>query len=122
MIEGFHSQRIEGLPDHLLEIRLTQVEGFDGEPPASLTVILAVGPADPNALTYLVPRSVFEREHNVHVGSLGHQDNNLLYAMYDVLEVMDADDIVVFLCEDNDILQQAQEILLGNASQPEDAE
>ncbi len=112
MIDGFTSTFIEGLPEHLLEVRLTQTEGFDGEPPANLTVILVVGPADPNALSYLVPRSVFERELPVHVGALGHEDESLLHSMYDVLEVMNADDIVVFLCEDDKIMNQASDLLL----------
>lgn len=112
MIDGFTATRIEGLPAHLLEVRLTQTDPEPGEPPASLTVILAEGPPDPNALSYLIPRSVFEREQAVHVGALSHDDENLLYAMYELLEVMNADDIAVFLCEDLDIVEQASQILL----------
>lgn len=112
MIDGFTSSRIEGLPDHLLEVRLTQTEPLPDEPAASLTVILAEGPPDPNALSYLIPRHVFERGHAVHVGALGHGDENLLYAMYELLEVMNADDIAVFLCEDGEILNQASKLLL----------
>ncbi|AWB32863.1 hypothetical protein [Orrella marina] len=112
MIDGFTAARIDGLPEHLLEVQLTQTDPEPGEEAASLTVILAEGPPDPNALSYLIPRSVFEREHPVHVGALGHSDENLLYAMYELLEVMNADDVAVFLCEDAKIVEQVSKILL----------
>lgn len=113
MIDGFTASRIEGLPDHLLEVRLTQTDPEPGEAPASLTVILVEGPPDPNALSYLIPRSVFERQHPVHVGALGQSDENLLYAMYELLEVMNADDVAVFLCEDSRIFEQVSNLLLN---------
>lgn len=113
MIEGFSATLIQGLPDHLSEVRLTQIEGYDGESPATLTVILAVGPADPNALSYLLPRTVFERGSPVHVGALGEQpDDDMLNSIYDVLEVMDADDIAVFLCEQENVRARARQLLL----------
>ena len=71
-----------------------------------LSVILVVGPPDPNALSYLVPRSVFERELPVHVGALSTPtassntaDDEILNAMLDILEVMNPHDIVVFICD-----------------------
>lgn len=90
-----------------------------------LTVILVVGPPDPNALSYLVPRSVFERGLPVHVGALSspaqedqqgdhpesEPDSALLDSMLDILEVMNPQDIVVFICDTADTLDAAVNLM-----------
>ena len=75
-----------------------------------LTTVLVVGPPDPNALSYLVPRAVFERGHPVHVGALDLQ-GDLLEGMLEILEVMNPHDIVVFICDSNDTLTAAIDLL-----------
>ena len=96
-----------------------------------LSVILVVGPPDPNALSYLVPRAVFERGLPVHVGALslrssagndgdagaGSADSadiatdELLNAMLDILEVMNPHDIVVFICDTRETLNAAARLM-----------
>ena len=110
-----------------LELRQTVVdETSDGMPDDGgaeseglvLSVILVVGPPDPNALSYLVPRSVFERELPVHVGALSvspegePQDSELLDAMLDILEVMNPHDIVVFICDTPQTLEAAVSLIV----------
>ena len=93
-----------------------------------LSVILVVGPPDPNALSYLVPRAVFERGLPVHVGALslplsaGNDGDagadsadiatdELLNAMLDILEVMNPHDIVVFICDMRETLNAAVRLM-----------
>ena len=82
-----------------------------------LSVILVVGPPDPNALSYLVPRSVFERELPVHVGALSVSPDSetskseLLDAMLEILEVMNPHDIVVFICDTQQTLEAAVSLM-----------
>jgi hypothetical protein len=102
MIEGLTPRLVLNaeLPD-LVEIELTVADLTNTEPSHdvfTLTVLLLVGPPDPNALVYLVPRAVFERGAPVHVGALtGEADQT--EALLEILEVMAPSDIVVFLCE-----------------------
>lgn len=102
MIEGLTPRLVPNaeLPD-LVEIALTVAGNTNPEPSLevfTLTVLLLVGPPDPNALVYLVPRAVFERGAPVHVGALtGVEDQT--EALLEILEVMSPSDIVVFLCE-----------------------
>ena len=93
-------------PDTLVEIELCDPTAPDLESQLTLTLILVVGPPDPNALSYLVPRSVFERGSPVHVGSLD-ADTDLLAGMLDILEVMNPNDIVVFICDSDNTLSAA---------------
>jgi hypothetical protein len=116
-----------------IELRQTPTDATGSEDEAEhqtqqdllvLTVVLVVGPPDPNALSYLVPRSVFERGLPVHVGALSapeadrentaqentaqeNTDQVLLDAMLDILEVMNPHDIVVFICDTQDTLEAA---------------
>jgi hypothetical protein len=102
MIEGLTPRLVLNaeLPD-LVEIELTVADLTNTQPSHevfTLTVLLLVGPPDPNALVYLVPRAVFERGAPVHVGALtGEEDQT--EALLEILEVMAPSDIVVFLCE-----------------------
>ncbi len=120
MIEGLTATWVSNT-ESLKEIELKQTlpaaqDSDFGEEDQSLvlTVILVVGPPDPNALSYLVPRSVFERGLPVHVGALSFttddqaveqtaglepNEQQLLDAMLDILEVMNPHDIVVFICD-----------------------
>ena len=93
-------------PDTLVEIALTDPTAPDLASQLTLTVILVVGPPDPNALSYLVPRSVFERGSPVHVGALA-ADTDPLEGMLDILEVMNPHDIVVFICDSDSTLSAA---------------
>lgn len=121
MIEGLNATWVSNT-ESLKEIELRQPTsesagadtGTDPDELLVLSVILVVGPPDPNALSYLVPRSVFERELPVHVGALvaptddaDSAENELLNAMLDILEVMNPKDIVVFLCDTESTREQA---------------
>lgn len=127
MIEGLTASWISNT-DSLKELELRQTAVDDMPEDASensnpeseglvLSVILVVGPPDPNALSYLVPRSVFERELPVHVGALSalpdsqNSDTELLDAMLDILEVMNPHDIVVFICDTPQTLDAAVSLM-----------
>ena len=93
MIEGLTPRLVLNaeLPD-LVEIELTVADLTNPEPSHdvfTLTVLLLVGPPDPNALVYLVPRAVFERGAPVHVGALTGKEDQTEALL----------EIVVFLCE-----------------------
>ncbi len=124
MIEGLTATWVtdtETLKEFELRQTLTDATGPDDQVqpqtqqnPLVLSVVLVVGPPDPNALSYLVPRSVFERGLPVHVGALSapaaDQENThqvLLDDMLDILEVMNPNDIVVFICNTQDTLEAA---------------
>lgn len=102
MIEGLTPRLVLNaeLPD-LVEIELTVADLTNPESSHdvfTLTVLLLVGPPDPNALVYLVPRAVFERGAPVHVGALAGVEDQT-EALLEILELMAPSDIVVFLCE-----------------------
>ena len=97
MIAGLDARWIED-SESLQEIELSDPSAIDESSQLTLTVILVVGPPDPNALSYLVPRYVFERGTDVHVGALS-ANQNLEQGIIEILEVMNPQDIVVFLCE-----------------------
>ncbi len=102
MIEGLTPRLVPNLelPD-LVEIELTVTDltyPDTNQEVFTLTVLLLVGPPDPNALVYLVPRAVFERGSPVHVGALTGIEEQT-EPLLEILEVMAPSDIVVFLCE-----------------------
>lgn len=114
MIDGLAAVWVSD-SETIKEIELYDPSAPDEESSLNLTAILVIGPPDPNALSYLVPRAVFERGHPVHVGALaGTADVEA--AMLEILEVMDTRDIVVFLCEDQATLNAAIELLEPTAS------
>lgn len=119
MIDGLTATWVSNT-DTLKEIELRQTVPQDPSDDEGLvlSVILAVGPPDPNALSYLVPRAVFERDLPVHVGALAapapdaeSQGNELLDAMLDILEVMNPHDIVVFICDTPETLAAAVSLM-----------
>jgi len=114
MIEGLTPRLISNTQHPgLVEIELTVSDPGDpalSEQAFALTVLLVIGPPDPNALAYLVPRAVFERELPVHVGTLDGQDDQT-EQMLEILEVMAPSDIVVFLCETDQTVKAACETL-----------
>jgi hypothetical protein len=89
-------------PSGLTELALSDDSGL-----LALSVFLVVGPPDPNALSYLLPRAVFERGAPVHVGALS-DENTLLDDLLEILEVMDSGDVAVFLCENTDTIKAAR--------------
>lgn len=121
--------------DGPLEIELTIADLGEAAPsgaaqPCTLTVLLVIGPPDPNALSYLLPRHLFERGAPVHVGALAIDTDEktdganypahfpiedtagtLLEPMLEILEVMAPGDMVVFLCQDVASLTQACQTL-----------
>lgn len=107
MIEGLNATWVSD-SDSLKEIELT--DASTQAPQLVLTALLVVGPPDPNALSYLVPRAVFERGHPVHVGALDAQ-SDLLEGLLEILEVMNPHDIVVFICESDTTLNAAIDLL-----------
>ena len=108
MIDGLAATWVADT-DELKEIELTANSEAEADQ-LVLTTVLVVGPPDPNALSYLVPRAVFERGHPVHVGALDLQ-GDLLEGMLEILEVMNPHDIVVFICGSNDTLNAAIDLL-----------
>lgn len=109
MIDGLTARWVENT-DLLKEVELNAHDSASEDASLILTVILVVGPPDPNALSYLVPRSVFERGHPVHVGALAH-DQDITEGLLEILELMGSKEIVVFICEDDNTLNQAINIL-----------
>ena len=108
MIDGLAATWVADT-DELKEIELTANSEAEADQ-LILTTVLVVGPPDPNALSYLVPRAVFERGHPVHVGALDLK-GDLLEGMLEILEVMNPHDIVVFICDSNDTLTAAIDLL-----------
>lgn len=126
MIDGLIAKRISPPgAQGPLEIELTvqdSIEATSSEAAFTLTVVLVIGPPDPNALAYLLPRSLFERGAPVHVGALAFDENldtnvpdyadsdssgQLVDPMLEILEVMAPGDMAVFLCQDAATLTQA---------------
>jgi len=123
MIDGLTAKyvNVPGATDlqHLIEIELTitdpgqsVTDGQSAPEPAdyTLSVVLVVGPADPNALSYLLPRRLFEQNTPIHVSalSLGADDQlDLSEPMLEIIEVMTPGDRVVFLCHDMATLNEA---------------
>lgn len=105
MIDGLAARWIQNSVE-IKEIELIDQSSAGDEPSLILTVVLVVGPPDPNALSYLVPRAVFERDHPVHVGALS-EDQDITEGMLEILEVMGSEDIVVFICQNDGVLEQA---------------
>ncbi len=78
MIDGLVAKRIsDPSAQGPLEIELTvtdpgqsALDGQNDQAPAyfTLSVILVIGPPDPNALSYLLPRRLFDRDAPIHVG------------------------------------------------------
>lgn len=116
MIEGLRASWVSQT-EALKEILLLDSTAPDEDSAMSLTVIVVVGPPDPNALSYLVPRAVFERGLPVHVGALG-SDEDLVAGMLEILEVMNQHDIVVFLCQDQATLDAVIDHLQPELSDP----
>jgi hypothetical protein len=113
MIEGL-SAKVISQTDTLTEISLLAQGEPNSEPDSgqtlSMTLILVIGPPDPNALSYLVPRAIFARGHPVHVGALALDDDHT-ERLLEILEVMDPDDIAIFLCEDGQTISRASTCL-----------
>lgn len=105
MIDGLDATWVSQT-EALTEIELSDPTAPDLESQLRLRLVLVVGPPDPNALSYLVPREVFERDRPVHVGALS-AEMDLEAGMLDILEVMNPDDIVVFICDTDATLSAA---------------
>jgi hypothetical protein len=104
MLDGLVARQIQGT-DGYTEFELSDPTAPDLGSQLVLTIILVIGPPDPNALTYLVPRAVFERGHPVHVGALAANED-IAGAMLEILEVMNPHDIAIFLCADSETVQR----------------
>jgi len=119
MIDGLVAKRIsDPSAQGPLEIELTvtdpgqsALDGQSDQAPAyfTLSVILVIGPPDPNALSYLLPRRLFDRDAPIHVGALTCEPHapdgpdgkmDLTEPILEILEVMAPGDRVVFLCQD----------------------
>ncbi|UOD49757.1 hypothetical protein [Orrella daihaiensis] len=117
MIDGLTATWVSNT-DTLKEIELRETVSQIQQDGLVLSVILVVGPPDPNALSYLVPRSVFERGLAVHVGALSTRGanttpdvNELLDEILNILEVMNPHEIVVFICDTQDTLTAAVNLM-----------
>ena len=126
MIDGLVAKRIsDPSAQGPLEIELTvtdpgqsALDGQSDQAPAyfTLSVILVIGPPDPNALSYLLPRRLFDRDAPIHVGALAFEPKeldepdgqlDLTEPILEILEVMAPGDRVVFLCQDVATLNEA---------------
>ena len=132
MIDGLVAKRIsDPSAQGPLEIELTvtdpgqsALDGQSDQAPAyfTLSVILVIGPPDPNALSYLLPRRLFDRDAPIHVGALAFEPQgldepdepdepdgqmDLTEPILEILEVMAPGDRVVFLCQDVATLNEA---------------
>jgi hypothetical protein len=88
------------------------LDGQDLQAPGcfTLSVVLVLGPPDPNVLAYLLPRQFFKQDVPIHVGALavGADDqSDLSEPILDIIEVMAPGDRVVFLCQDVATLNEA---------------
>lgn len=116
MIDGLTAHWVSQT-DVLLEIELTDPTAPDPDSQLVLRVILVVGPADPNALSYLVPRAVFERGQPVHVGALS-AGMDVLEGMLEILEVMNPEEIVVFICDSEQTVNAALDLIEPQTRSP----
>jgi hypothetical protein len=107
MIPGLKIERIENatiaLTSHLIEFKVTSDSvGF--------TVFLLIGPADPGILPDRLPKSVFDRGQPIHVSSLDLL-NDVGESILEILELMNPDEIAVFICQDQEVLDAACNVL-----------
>ncbi|MFW8565938.1 hypothetical protein [Orrella sp. 11846] len=112
MLEDFDIFPLESLGAQLTQIRLTAKPSvYDALGEFSVTIILVVGPPDPGLLPELIPEEIFERGHPIHVGALSSDDPTPLHTMFDLIELMNDEEIVVFLCEDQNTWFRATNLL-----------
>jgi hypothetical protein len=107
MIPGLEINRIEtssdALTSNLIEFEVTSEA-------AHFTVLLLVGPPDPSILPDQLPQSIFDRGQPIHVSSLDLL-NDVGESILDILELMNPDEIAVFLCQDQTVLGAACDVL-----------
>lgn len=103
MIPGLETALIDQPDQSFIEIAVTSES-------VHFTILLLIGPADPSILSERLPLEVFERGQPIHVGAL-----DLLMdvgeTIVDILELMNPDEIAVFLCQDEAALQAACDVL-----------
>jgi hypothetical protein len=107
MIPGLDIKRIETSNDVLT---LNVIEFEVTSEAARFTVLLLVGPPDPGILPERLPQSVFDRDQPIHVSSLDLL-NDVGESIVDILELMNPDEIAVFLCQDQTVLASACDVL-----------
>lgn len=107
MIPGLEIKRIEpssnASTSNVIEFEVTSES-------AQFTVLLLVGPADPGILPDRLPQSIFDRDQPIHVSSLDLL-NDVGESILDILELMNPDEIAVFLCQDQTVLVTACDVL-----------
>jgi len=107
MIPGLEIKRIEvaseDLTSNVIEFEVTSES-------TRFTVLLLVGPPDPGILTDRLPQSVFDRGQPMHVSSLDLL-NDVGESILDILELMNPDEIAVFICQDQTVLVTACDVL-----------
>ena len=74
------------------------------------TVFLLIGPPDPSILPQRMPQSVFDRGQPIHVSSLDIL-NDVGESILEILELMNPDEIAVFICQDHTVLAAACDVL-----------
>lgn len=74
------------------------------------TVFLLIGPPDPSILPQQLPQSVFDRGQPIHVSSLDLL-NDVGESILEILELMNPDEIAVFICQDQAVLASACDVL-----------
>lgn len=107
MIPGLEIKRIETssntITSNVIEFEVTSES-------AHFTVLLLVGPADPGILPDRLPQSIFDRGQPIHVSSLDLL-NDVGESILDILELMNPDEIAVFLCQDQTVMVAACDVL-----------
>jgi hypothetical protein len=74
------------------------------------TVFLLIGPPDPSILPQRLPQSVFDRGQPIHVSSLDLL-NDVGESILEILELMNPDEMAVFICQDQTVLAAACDVL-----------
>jgi len=74
------------------------------------TVFLLIGPPDPSILAERLPQSVFDRGQSIHVSSLDLL-NDVGESILEILELMNPDEMAVFICQDQTVLAAACDVL-----------
>lgn len=109
MIPGLDIKRID--TNNIDGMTNTSVFEFEVTSESVLfTVFLLIGPPDPGILPDRLPQSIFDRGQPIHVSSLDLL-NDVGESMLEILELMNPDEMAVFICQDQAVLAAAYDVL-----------
>lgn len=114
MIPGLRTARVVNPQSDVIEVLVTTDDPQDDSAWAAdtiqWTVLLFVGPPDPTTLTDRLDQSVFERGVALHVSALD-VFGDIGDSIVDIIELMNPNEIAVFLCQNQATLHAACEVL-----------